>query len=95
MATVEDEPLRGVQENRADDAHLVTGCGRRIEVRSLRLGRPDGSVHRIALDIGEDCGGVPGTWAALSPDEAHALASLLLRQAAVTGHPADATPVRN
>ncbi|MFJ9351314.1 hypothetical protein [Streptomyces sp. NPDC101237] len=95
MATVEDEPLRGVGENRADDAHLVTGCGRRIEVRSLRLGRPDRAVQRIALAIGEDRGGVPGTWAALSPDEAHALASLLLRQAAVAGSPADATPVRH
>ncbi|MER6537966.1 hypothetical protein ABT215_30060 [Streptomyces sp900105755] len=84
MATVEDESLGEGARNWADDAHLVTGCGRRIEVRQLRIGRPDRPAHRIALDVGEVSGGVPGAWAALSPEEARSLGRLLLKKAGAT-----------
>ncbi|MEU9474477.1 hypothetical protein [Streptomyces sp. NPDC048191] len=60
---------------------LVTRCGRRIEVHCLWFGRPDRPVGRITLDVGEDQGGEPGVWAALTPAEARDLAGLLLRQA--------------
>ncbi|MFC9926481.1 hypothetical protein [Streptomyces sp. NPDC127190] len=60
------------------EEHLVTTCGRRIAVRRLHLGLPDRAVGRITLDVGEDCGGEPGVWAALTPDEARDLARLLL-----------------
>lgn len=89
MATVEDESLREGAQGWADDAHLVTGCGRRIEVRHLRIGRPDRPAHRIALDVGEARGGVPGTWASLSPDEARALGRLLLQRAGATASSAE------
>ncbi|MFG2881837.1 hypothetical protein ACGFYV_05845 [Streptomyces sp. NPDC048297] len=59
----------------------MTTCGRRIEVRGLRLGSPERPVGRIALDVGEDRGGEPGTWAALTAEEARRLAHLLLEQA--------------
>jgi|AmaraimetaFIIA01_FD_contig_21_8242389_length_360_multi_2_in_0_out_0_1 hypothetical protein len=62
-----------------EEGYLVTTCGRRIEVRGLRLGCP---VGRIALDVGADRGGEPGTWAALTAEEARSLAHLLLEQAA-------------
>ncbi|MFF7354911.1 MULTISPECIES: hypothetical protein [Streptomyces] len=74
------------------DPPVVTRCGRRIAVRCLWLGRPDRPVGRITLDVGEDQGGEPGVWAALTPEEARGLARLLLHQAgaaeqAATGRP--------
>ncbi|MGW1003646.1 hypothetical protein [Streptomyces sp. NPDC002520] len=67
----------------------MTTCGRRIEVRGLRLGSPDRPVGRIALDVGADQGGVPGAWAALTADEARSLARLLLEQAGSSDHSAE------
>ncbi|MFJ6837904.1 hypothetical protein [Streptomyces sp. NPDC091209] len=55
-----------------------------FEARQLRIGRPDRPAHRIALNVGEARGGVPGAWAALSPDEARALGRLLLQAAGAT-----------
>ncbi|MEV0176138.1 hypothetical protein AB0I00_34125 [Streptomyces sp. NPDC050803] len=63
------------------DSPLVTGCGRHIEVRRLRLAASDRPISRLALDVGRDQGGEPGVWAALTPDEARRLAQLLLAQA--------------
>ncbi|MGW4169110.1 hypothetical protein ACWEGX_19540 [Streptomyces chartreusis] len=57
---------------------MVTACGRRIEVRCLRLGSADRPIHRVALDVGRDRGGEPGVWAALTADEARDLAGRLL-----------------
>ncbi|MET8945242.1 hypothetical protein ABZX30_17095 [Streptomyces sp. NPDC004542] len=74
------------------EGSLVTTCGRSIDVRRLLLGRPDRPVGRIALAVGEDQGGEPGVWAALTPDEARALALLLLRKAAATERTADGEP---
>jgi hypothetical protein len=71
---------------------LVTTCGRRIGVRCLWLGRPDRPVGRITLDVGEDQGGEPGVWAALTPDEARGLARLLLQQAGTAERPAVSRP---
>ncbi|MGW1953167.1 hypothetical protein ACWCPI_10410 [Streptomyces sp. NPDC001920] len=65
----------------AEDASLVTTCGRRIAVRCLRLASADRPVSRIALDVGRDQGGEPGVWAALTADEARDLAGLLLLHA--------------
>ncbi|MEU4929092.1 hypothetical protein AB0G54_21635 [Streptomyces yokosukanensis] len=70
-----------IEAGRAAEVPLVTRCGRRIEVRRLRLGPADRPVSRIALNVGEDQGGEPGVWAALTPDEALGLARLLLEQA--------------
>jgi hypothetical protein len=60
---------------------LVTACGRRITVRRLTLAPADRPITRVALDVGTDCGGEPGTWAALTVGEARRLARLLLAQA--------------
>ncbi|WP_406731431.1 hypothetical protein [Streptomyces sp. NBC_01794] len=94
MATAVNDRLHRIDESRAEETALVTKCGRRIEARCLRLGRPDrpGPVSRIALDIGEDQGGEPGVWAALTPDEARGLARLLLQQVGATEQPADGRP---
>ncbi|KOV53585.1 hypothetical protein ADL00_33910 [Streptomyces sp. AS58] len=81
MATAKEERLPRATESDGDEAPLVTKCGRRIEVRCLRFGRPDHPVDRIALAVGEDLGGEHGVWAALSPDEARGLARRLLQQA--------------
>ncbi|MEU1921584.1 hypothetical protein [Streptomyces albogriseolus] len=62
-------------------AGIVTTCGRRIAVRRLRLATADRPISRIALDVGPDRGGEPGTWAALTAGEARDLADLLLRHA--------------
>ncbi|MGW7529219.1 hypothetical protein [Streptomyces sp. NPDC054783] len=70
----------------------MTRCGRRIEVRCLSLGHPDRPVSRIALDVGEDRGGEPGVWAALTPEEARGLARLLLQRVGAAEQPADARP---
>ena len=74
----------------ADGAHLVTGCGRRIEVRRLRLAVADRPISRVALDVGRDQSGEPGVWAALTADEARGLARLLLAQAAAAEREGDA-----
>ncbi|MEU8690179.1 hypothetical protein [Streptomyces sp. NPDC048665] len=89
MTTAADERHEGIERSPVAESRLVTMCGRRIEVRRLRLGLADRPVSRIALDVGEDRGGVPGVWASLTPDEARGLARLLLRQAGATEHPAD------
>ncbi|MFI8301962.1 hypothetical protein ACIF80_00685 [Streptomyces sp. NPDC085927] len=60
---------------------LVTACGRRIAVRCLRLAPADRPISRVTLDVGQERGGEPGTWAALTADEARALARLLLLHA--------------
>ncbi|MCX2924273.1 hypothetical protein [Streptomyces sp. NEAU-W12] len=60
---------------------LVTACGRRIAVRCLRLAPADRPISRVTLDVGQDQGGGPGTWAALTADEARDLARLLLLHA--------------
>ncbi len=60
---------------------LVTTCGRRIEVRCLRLALPQRPVERVTLDVGHYLPGEHGTWAALTPDEARTLARLLLAHA--------------
>ncbi|MFI1564299.1 hypothetical protein ACH4ZX_14810 [Streptomyces sp. NPDC020490] len=65
----------------AEDTSLVTGCGRRIAVRCLRLAPADRPISRVTLDIGPDQGDEHGTWAALTADEARDLARLLLLHA--------------
>ncbi|MEF9906392.1 hypothetical protein [Streptomyces sp. P9-A2] len=64
-----------------EDPSLVTVCGRRIAVRCLRLAPADRPISRVTLDVGQDRGGAPGTWASLTADEARALARLLLLHA--------------
>ncbi|MEU6772289.1 hypothetical protein [Streptomyces sp. NPDC046759] len=92
MATVSDARVGRIDESRAGESRIVTTCGRRIAVRCLRLGHPDRPVRRIALEVGEDRGGEPGVWAALSPDEARGLALLLLQQAGTAERPAAGLP---
>ncbi|MFI2200267.1 hypothetical protein ACH47Z_05680 [Streptomyces sp. NPDC020192] len=87
MTTAGNDRHVGLDGTSADERRLVTRCGRRIEVRRLRFGRPDRPVSRIALDVGQDRGGVPGVWAALTPEEARGLARLLLAQADATEQP--------
>jgi hypothetical protein len=65
----------------SEDSRLVTGCGRRIAVRCLRLAPAEWPISRVALDVGRDRGGEPGAWAALTADEARDLARLLLLHA--------------
>jgi len=64
-----------------EDTALVTGCGRRIAVRRLRLAPADRPISRVTLDVGRDQGDEPGVWAALTVDEARDLARLLLLHA--------------
>ncbi|MFE9920919.1 hypothetical protein ACFYQA_04875 [Streptomyces sp. NPDC005774] len=64
-----------------ENPSFVTACGRRIAVRCLRLAPADRPISRVTLDVGQYQGGEPGTWAALTADEARALARLLLRHA--------------
>lgn len=66
---------------KTEDTCLVTTCGRRIAVRCLRLAPADRPITRVALDVGQDQGGEPGVWAALTADEARDLAHLLLLHA--------------
>ena len=65
----------------AEDTCLVTTCGRRIAVRCIRLAPADRPITRVALDVGQDQGGEPGVWAALTAGEARDLAGLLLLHA--------------
>ncbi|WP_369387465.1 hypothetical protein AB5J72_07525 [Streptomyces sp. CG1] len=92
MTTTGSDRLHRIEVSRAEEIPLVTKCGRRIQVRCLRLGHPDRPVSRIALNVGEDQGGEPGVWAALTPDEARGLARLLLEQAGATEQPAAVRP---
>ncbi|MGW5433578.1 hypothetical protein ACWET9_41440 [Streptomyces sp. NPDC004059] len=92
MATAAEDRLCGTEESGSEETLLVTRCGRRIEVRSLLLGHPDRPVSRIALDVGADQGGVPGVWAALTPDEARGLARLLLQRVGAAEQPGGARP---
>lgn len=92
MATAAEDRIHRAEESGTEETLLVTRCGRRIEVRSLLLGDPDRPVSRVALDVGADRGGVPGVWAALTPDEARGLARLLLERVGAAEQPADARP---
>ncbi|GGT01840.1 hypothetical protein GCM10010254_22700 [Streptomyces chromofuscus] len=87
MATADEDRLHTITRSGAEETPLVTTCGRRIEVRCLRFGRPDHPVDRIALAVGEDRGGEHGVWAALTPDEARGLARRLLQQADAAERP--------
>lgn len=71
----------------AEGASFVTSCGRRIAVKCLRLASPEKPISRVTLDVGQDRGGEPGTWAALTADEARDLARLLLAQASRAERP--------
>lgn len=84
MTTAGSDRLERPEDGHAGEPLLVTTCGRRIEVRHLHLGCQERPVSRIALAVGEDRGGVPGVWAALTPDEARGLARMLLVQAGAT-----------
>lgn len=66
----------------ADEAQLVTSCGRRIAVQCLRLAASDRPISRVTLDVGPDQSGEPGVWASLTANEARDLAHRLLAQAA-------------
>ncbi|MER6026580.1 hypothetical protein [Streptomyces sp. NPDC001851] len=90
--TADTADTAGTAEQHRRDTPLVTRCGRRIDVRCLWLGRPERPVGRITLDVGEDQGGEPGVWAALTPDEARDLARLLLQRAGAAEHPAADRP---
>ncbi|MGW2648916.1 hypothetical protein ACWC2T_29340 [Streptomyces sp. NPDC001393] len=92
MATAGSDRLYRTDDSRTEQTPLVTRCGRRIDVRCLSLGHPDRPVSRIALAVGEDQGGEPGVWAALTPDEARGLARLLLQRIGAADRPADAGP---
>jgi hypothetical protein len=92
------DPRRGVRgmttegrdRNRpSDEPPLVTSCGRRIEVRCLRLAGPARPIARVTLDVGPDQGDEHGVWAALTIDEARELAHRLLAHAAVADSPTD------
>jgi len=67
----------------ADASQLVTSCGRRIAVKCLHLATPDRPISRVTLDVGQDRGGEPGVWAALTAGEARELAHRLLSYAAL------------
>ncbi|NGO47751.1 hypothetical protein G6048_38630 [Streptomyces sp. YC419] len=68
----------------AGEAPLVTSCGRRIEVKFLRLAAAtDRPIGRVALDVGPVRSGEPGTWASLTANEARDLADRLISQACV------------
>ncbi|MFF8191353.1 hypothetical protein ACF05L_10910 [Streptomyces bobili] len=65
----------------ADEAPLVTSCGRRIDVKFLRLAAAaDRPISRVALDVGPVRSGEPGTWASLTMSEALDLARRLMAQ---------------
>ncbi|WP_042380805.1 hypothetical protein [Streptacidiphilus melanogenes] len=73
-------------ETNADDLRregFTTACGRRIRIGEFRIGRGAGrGAHlRVTLDVGPEPGGESRAWAGLTPDEARALAALLVRQA--------------
>ncbi|WP_344630136.1 hypothetical protein [Streptomyces glaucosporus] len=72
----------------AGDEPMVTSCDRMIAVKCLRLTMPDRPISRVALDVGPDRGGTPGTWMALTAPEARELARRLVAQAALAEHEA-------
>lgn len=68
----------------AGEAPLVTSCGRRIDVKFLRLAAAtDRPISRVALDVGPVRSGEPGTWASLTMSEALDLARRLMAQVRV------------
>ncbi|MFE1440474.1 hypothetical protein [Streptomyces sp. NPDC058739] len=69
---------------------LVTGCGRRIEVKCLRLALEERPVSRVTLDVGGHQDGGPGVWASLTATEARELARLLIERADVAEHSPEA-----
>ncbi|WP_372445114.1 hypothetical protein [Streptomyces verrucosisporus] len=76
----------------AGETPMVTSCDRRIAVKCLRLPTADRPISRITLDLGPDRDSTPGTWAALTTEEARELARRLLAQAALAD--ADAETLR-
>nr|WSY50578.1 hypothetical protein OG999_10905 [Streptomyces sp. NBC_00886] len=68
----------------AAEAPLVTSCGRRIDVKFLRLAAAtDRPISRVALDVGPVRSGEPGTWASLTMGEALDLARRIMAQVRV------------
>ncbi|WP_245793679.1 hypothetical protein [Streptomyces pini] len=67
----------------AGETPMVTSCDRRIAVKCLRLPTADRPISRVTLDLGPGRGSTPGTWAALTAEEARELARRLLAQAAL------------
>jgi len=68
---------------RAGEAPLVTSCGRRIDVKFLRLTVTDRPISRVTLGVSPVGSGEPGTWASLTANEARDLAGRLVSQACV------------
>jgi hypothetical protein len=60
-------------------AHILTTCGREIQVSHLTLGL----ARRVSLGISAPSGRGDGTWAGLTAAEARQLAAALLAHAAV------------
>ncbi|MFD3731002.1 hypothetical protein [Streptomyces sp. NPDC058632] len=81
MTTTTGRDVTMATATAAETPSLVTACGRRIAVRCLRLAPADRPISRVTLDVGREQGGGPGTWAALTADEARDLARLLLLHA--------------
>ncbi|MFE9611082.1 hypothetical protein [Streptomyces sp. NPDC006012] len=69
------------RSGQGEGVSLVTGCGRRIAVKCLRLASPENPISRVTLNVGKERYGEPGTWASLTADEARGLAHLLLAEA--------------
>ncbi|MGY1455128.1 hypothetical protein [Streptomyces sp. SS8] len=67
----------------AGETPMVTSCDRRISVKCLRLPTADRPISRVTLDLGPGRDSTPGTWAALTTEEARELARRLLAQAAL------------
>ncbi|CAL9631655.1 hypothetical protein [Streptomyces sp. enrichment culture] len=70
----------------AGATELVTGCGRRIVVKCLRLVPEERTLSRVTLDVGGHRDGGPGVWASLTATEARELARQLLERADVADH---------
>ncbi|SEL53284.1 hypothetical protein [Streptacidiphilus jiangxiensis] len=70
----------GVGRSRRQE--FTTACGRRIRVGEFRVALGSRAHARVTLDVGPEPGGRSRAWAGLTPDEARAVAHLLLRQAA-------------
>lgn len=75
----------------AGATELVTGCGRRIVVKCLRLVPEERPISRVTLDVGGHRDGGPGIWASLTATEARELARQLLDRADVAEPASGAT----
>ncbi|MFP8940097.1 hypothetical protein ACLIYM_01480 [Streptomyces fenghuangensis] len=76
----------------AGETPMVTSCDRRIAVKCLRLPTAGRPISRVTLDLGPGRGSTPGTWAALTTEEARELARRLLAQAALADAEASRPP---